>query len=460
MLKEAFAEYPSATNPKQTISLTNAIAANLIRVDSPFCHAEVAIFLTVILGSEVSLSIGQTVGEYRIIDVIGAGGMGTVYKVQHLISDRIEAMKVVLPELIDSSELADRFIREIKVQARLSHPNIAALHNALRLDNRFLMVMEYIDGSTLHARLRQGSMDAATSIDIILQVLSALAYAHTQGVVHRDIKPANIMFTSSGTAKLMDFGIARSLADQHLTRAGAAVGSVYYMSPEQVQGTEVDARSDLYSVGVLLYEMVTGARPITGESSWAVMNGHLHHVPSAPNVVNPNLPPALSLAILKAIEKNPADRYQSADEFSGVLKLVLRRVPQDFTSAALSPGRAFDFHATELAHQPATSGAAPVLLQTPTPPSGPTISPQSATPTPPSTPRAGSEGSASRTIQFDPDRLERLTRELAVYVGPMAKLLVSRAAKKAGSWKQLYDLLGPEVPEGQERKRFLSKRPV
>ncbi len=411
-------------------------------MDSLFCHAEVAA-LVVILGSGVGLTVGETVGEYRIIDVIGAGGMGTVYKVQHLISDRFEAMKVVLPELIDSPELADRFIREIKVQARLNHPNIASLHNALRLDNRFLMVMEYIDGTTLHARLREGSIDPAVSIDITLQVLSALAYAHAQGVIHRDIKPANIMFTSGGTAKLMDFGIARSLADQHLTRAGAAVGSVYYMSPEQVQATEVDARSDLYSVGIMLYEMVTGTRPITGESSWAVMNAHLHHVPRPPIVVNPNLLPALSLAILKAIEKNPAGRYQSASEFSDALKTARTRLS---LSHASSPAgvRQFDLHATELASQPAAAHPAITMLQTPPPAS-----------TPPAR-----EGSASRTGRFDRDGLERLTRELAAYVGPMAKLLVSRAAKKASSWKQLYDLLATEVPEGSERKRFLSKRPI
>jgi len=389
----------------------------------------------------VGLSVGQTVGEYRVIDVIGAGGMGTVFKVQHLISERIEAMKVVLPELIDSPELADRFIREIKVQARLSHPNIASLHNALRLDNRFLMVMEYIDGSTLHARLREGSINANASVDIILQVLSALAYAHDQGVIHRDIKPANIMFTKSGVAKLMDFGIARSLTDQHLTRAGAAVGSVYYMSPEQVQATEVDSRSDLYSVGIMLYEMVTGTRPITGDSSWAVMNGHLNHVPRAPIAVNPNLGPALSLAILKAIEKNPAERYQSASEFSEALKVALARLPLAPASPVPAAPRHSGFLATELAHQPAAE--AHVLLQTPPP-----------------TPRPGGEGTPSRPMNFDPDRLERVTRELAAYVGPMAKLLVSRAAKKAGSWKQLYDLLGPEVPDGQERRRFLSNRPI
>lgn len=403
----------------------------------------------------MGLSIGQTVGEYRVIDVIGAGGMGTVYKVQHLISERIEAMKVVLPELIDSPELADRFIREIKVQARLSHPNIAALHNALRLDNRFLMVMEYIDGSTLHARLRQGSIDPAASVDIILQVLSALAYAHEQGVIHRDIKPANIMFTKSGIAKLMDFGIARSLTDQHLTRAGAAVGSVYYMSPEQVQASEVDSRSDLYSVGIMLYEMVTGTRPITGDSSWAVMNGHLSHVPRAPIAVNPNLGSALSLAILKAIEKNPAERYQSASEFSEALKGAFARLPVAPASPLPARPRHGGFLATELAHQPAAVEAPAAAAQIPAAAAQVNVLLQ----TPPPTPRSAGENTP-RPMNFDPDRLERVTRELATYVGPMAKLLVSRAARKAGSWKQLYDLLGPEVPDGQERRRFMANRPV
>ena len=243
----------------------------------------------------MEFSIGDTAGDYRIIGEIGKGGMGTVYKVQHLISDRVEAMKVIRPDQVQSPELADRFIREIKVQARLNHPNIASLHNAIRWEDHFLMIMEYVEGATLSAFLRGGALDPARSIHIILQALSALAYAHAQGVVHRDIKPANIIITPEGTAKLMDFGIARSLADHvHLTQTGAVVGSFHYMSPEQIQGVSIDGRSDLYSTGVMLYEMVTGLRPIVGDSSWKIMNGHIHQIPRAPAVVNQTLPESFS----------------------------------------------------------------------------------------------------------------------------------------------------------------------
>jgi len=368
----------------------------------------------------VAFSLGQTIGDYRVIEILGAGGMGTVYKVKHLISDRLEAIKLVLPELTENPDLMERFTREIKVQARLAHPHIASLHNALRIDNQLLMVMEFVEGRTLHSVLRQGLMEPSAAIDIVLQILSALEYAHAQGVVHRDIKPANIMLTSAGSVKLMDFGIARSASDDNpLTQTGAAVGSVYYMSPEQVQGLAVDARADLYSVGVLLYEMTTGVRPITGDGSYAVMNGHLHTIPRAPSSVNPRLPELLSLAILKAIEKSKEGRFQSARGFTESLMAVRSRM-----------------------------GAAPVFQET-----------QLATPPVPTPPIPAVVTPAPSGIRFDPERLEKLTKELASFVGPVAKVLVSRAAKKAQTWKQLYDALAPEVPEGTERKQFLSKRP-
>jgi serine/threonine-protein kinase len=398
----------------------------------------------------VSFTVGQTIGDYQVIEILGAGGMGTVYKVRHLISDRLEAMKLVLPELTENPDLADRFMREIKVQARLSHPNIASLHNALRIGNQLLMVIELIEGSTLHAILRRSPMEPLRAIDIAIQILDALEYAHSQGVIHRDIKPANIMITTEGKLKLMDFGIAHSIGEErHLTQTGAAVGSIYYMSPEQVQGIPVDARADLYSVGILLYEMATGIRPITGDTSYAVMNAHLHAIPRAPSEVNPRIPESLSLAILLAMEKNREHRFQTARAFSESLKAVRSRLAGSGSPWASAPHRA-DLQPTELAtpvqssqSKPGLGFVTPAATVTPSPSAG--------------TPVSGTAQPA--TVRFDPERLEKLTRELASFVGPMAKVLVNRAAKKAQTWKQLYDALAPEVPEGAERKQFLSKRP-
>jgi serine/threonine-protein kinase len=414
----------------------------------------------------LEFGIGDTAGDYRVIGVLGTGGMGTVYKVQHLISDRIEAMKVIRPDRMDSPELADRFIREIRVQARLNHPHIASLHNAIRWEDHFLMIMEYVDGAALSTFLRRGALNLADSVHITLQALSALAYAHSQGVVHRDIKPANIIITPDGTAKLMDFGIARSLADHvHLTQTGAVVGSFHYMSPEQIRGAAIDGRSDLYSTGIMLYEMVTGVRPITGDSSWNIMNAHMSQVPRAPAMLNTALPAPFSLAILKAIEKDPAERYQTAGEFAQMLTALQARysqlaysVPAASPEPRSSPSKEFpprrepvEIPLTEVApREPAKESVAPhhpaVEVVTPTPA-------HHSTPTP-STPHGGTTARG-----FDSSELEPVKRELAIFLGPMARIIVDRAARKATSWRQLYDILAQEVPAGDERKRFLAKRP-
>src|SRR5437660_1651003 len=270
--------------------------------------------------TEMTEPSGKCVGDYEVLAVLGTGGMGRVYKVRNVISDRVEAMKILLPDLAGKKELADRFLREIKVLAGLNHPNIAALRTALTLNNQLVMVMEYVDGVTLAARLEQGPIPAGDALNYISQVLDALQYAHHQKVIHRDIKPGNMMLTPQGVVKLMDFGIARSGSDRGLTMTGTTLGSLYYMSPEQVKGSAVDARSDLYAVGVSLYEMVTGQRPFQADSDFSILAAHLEQAPKPPIEIRPDLPEGMNEIILMAMAKNPDERFQSAEAFGAALR--------------------------------------------------------------------------------------------------------------------------------------------
>ncbi len=267
----------------------------------------------------MTYEIGARVLDYEILAILGAGGMGKVYKVRNLISDRIEAMKVLLPNLEDNPDLADRFTREIKLQASLSHRNIASLHTALHHENQLLMVMEYVEGMTLDALIKSGPLRIEECVDYFSQVLDALAYAHAKGVIHRDLKPANMMLMPDGTIKLLDFGIAKLAADRSLTRTGFIVGSLPYMSPEQIQGMEVDARSDIYSLGICLYEAVTGKQPFRADSEYSLMKMHLHDAPAPPAQVMPDVPPSLNEIILTAVAKEPSQRFQSAESMRTAL---------------------------------------------------------------------------------------------------------------------------------------------
>ena len=265
------------------------------------------------------MNIGERIGDYEIVQVLGAGGMGQVYKVRNVLSDRIEAMKVLLPNLEGDPGLADRFLNEIKVQATLDHPNIAKLHTAMKINNQLVMVMEFVDGTSLSQILQSGPLPPSAAAAYSVQVLDALAYAHARGVIHRDIKPANLMLAADGHIKLMDFGIARVQADKRLTQTGSTVGSLFYMSPEQIKGSDPDGRSDLYSLGITMYEMVTGRRPFGGDSDFQIMSAHLGQAPMAPIEVIPGIPSALSEIILMAIEKDPAARFQTAEAFRAAL---------------------------------------------------------------------------------------------------------------------------------------------
>ena len=299
-------------------------------------------------------TVGQQLGDYEILGILGAGGMGKVYKVRNTISDRIEAMKILLPDLAGQKDLADRFLREIKLLASLSHPNIAALRTALTLDNQLVMIMEYVDGVTLSSRLQQGAIPPSQAIKYIDQVLDALSYAHKQNIIHRDIKPANMMLTADGAVKLMDFGIARSSTDRSLTMTGTTLGSLNYMPPEQVKGDPADNRSDLYSLGVSLYELVTGQLPFQADSNYAMMAAHLQEEPKPPIVLRPGIPQPLNQIILMALAKDPGQRFQSADAFRGALKSVQSQ--GGGTQPALDP-RSF------APSSAAKSGGATALLQ-------------------------------------------------------------------------------------------------
>ena len=286
----------------------------------------------------MSYEAGQKVGDYEIIEVLGAGGMGEVYKVRNVISDRVEAMKVLLPDLAGHQELAGRFLREIKVLGGLDHPNIALLRTAQHVGNQLIMVMELVEGTTLAHRLGAGAFPEREAVDFIIQVLSALSYAHAKGIVHRDIKPANMMLTKIGTVKLMDFGIARAAGENKLTQTGSTLGSIYYMSPEQVQGQQLDARSDLYSLGVTLYELVTGLHPFEGDTGFTIMKGHIDGTFTPPRQVNPNISPALNEVVLRAMARDPDERFQNADEFSAALQNVKQLIAT--SPAAAMPGPA------------------------------------------------------------------------------------------------------------------------
>src|SRR5579872_1087597 len=332
----------------------------------------------------MSFAIGATVGDYQVVEILGSGGMGQVYKVRNLISDRMEAMKVLLPNLDTDQELAERFMREIKVQASLDHPNIAALHTAQRINNQLVMIMEFVDGHTIESIMRQSRIPLRNAVDYAMQTLSALAYAHARGVTHRDIKPANMMLTPRGVIKLMDFGIAK-INDHRLTQTGRTVGSLFYMSPEQIRGdSSVDARADIYSLGISLYEMATGRRPFEGDSDYSIMAAHLQQPPRPPVHVDPNLPQALNDIILMSLAKDPTQRFQTADAFRAALGSAVNQLGDAASYAPAGPAiQGFSHTQTPTADLPRPQIPTQRPMAPQPPPSGGYAAPVQMAPVPP-----------------------------------------------------------------------------
>jgi serine/threonine protein kinase len=265
--------------------------------------------------------IGTEIGSYRILEKLGQGGMGVVYKAVDTGLDRMVAMKVLNPDLSRNPELVERFRAEARAQANLNHTNLATLYAFMVHQGTAIMVMEFVEGETFAQMIRRrGPIPEVEAIPLFRQALLGIGYAHRAGILHRDIKPSNLMLNKNGLVKVMDFGIAKVIGARGMTRTGTQLGTLAYMSPEQIQNRNVDIRSDIYELGITLYEMLTGHLPFESDSEFQIMQDHVYTPPPPPSKYYPYINKGVERVILKSIEKNSDARFQTVEQFGAALE--------------------------------------------------------------------------------------------------------------------------------------------
>ncbi|HEX4782444.1 MAG TPA: serine/threonine-protein kinase [Usitatibacter sp.] len=359
----------------------------------------------------------ESIGKYRVTRPLGRGAMGMVYEGFDPVIERRVAIKTILAEYLEAAEMQEasaRFKREAQAGGRLQHPSIVGVYEYGEDKDMAYIVMEYVEGRELKSVLRDGPpLELIDTFEIMKQLLGALDYSHKQGVVHRDIKPANVMVAAGNKVKVMDFGIAR-LESSSLTQVGTVVGTPTHMSPEQLMGIPADGRADLWSAGVILYEMLTGVSPFLSETPAAVMHKVLQLEPDAPSRVKAGVPPGFDAVVARALAKKSDARFQTAIEFAAAILQVMRFKPGSTSTAARGPS-------AERSQRVATAVR------------------------------------AAPTLAIDPAALAEIERSLSRHVGPLAGVLVKRTQGESATLEDFFRALAENIPDRDEQKVFLKK---